>query len=806
MTPEKWKQIKDILEQVVEIDEPSRSAFLDNACGNDEYLRHEVESLLNFDNTNADRLEQNAFSKVVRGDADGGSLAGREIGNYRIVSELGAGGMGTVYLAERSDGAFEQKVALKLIKRGMDSTAILKRFINERQILASLEHPNIAHLIDGGAIDGGLPYFVMEYVDGETIADFALRKNLNLREKLQLFLKVCAAVSFAHQNLVVHRDLKPSNILVTRDGTPKLLDFGIAKLLKEETADKTATRNFIFTPEYASPEQVRSESLTTATDVYSLGVILYELLTGHRPYKTESKNISEIVRAICETEPERPSSVVSRPAAQEQNATGGTHTKITKDDRPRIDPHVLRGDLDTIILKALRKEPERRYTSVEQFADDIRRHIDGLPVLAINDTWGYRASKFVRRNRIAVAAAAVILFTLVAGLGATLYQANVAHRERVKAEQRFNDVRTLANSFLFEFHDAIQSLSGSTPARKLVVSRAIEYLDKLAVESNDDPALQLELGTAYDRIARIQGNSYYANLGDTDGAMNSYRRSLEIRQRLVDMEPGNRDFQHDLALSHRGVGDMFYTMDDLQSGLRSYENSVAILERIAAEQPENLKYLSSLADVLSRLGDIKGMAGFANLGDTAGALDSYRRVVALAERLTLAVPDNQEYRGDYATRLFYFARLQSSTGDLKGALISGRKSIELLEGLVTSNPNDAAFETRLMSALNSMRPTLLADGQVTEAIAISRRVVKTLERLSAADPQNSNTRRGLGVSYGSLGTCLVQAKETEEAIQYFRRSLSIAEELAAAEPKNVEHAKDVETAKKGLSEALTGQK
>ena len=341
MTPEKWKQIKDILEQAVEIDERDRSAFLDNACGDDEYLRREVESLLTFDNTNADRLEQNAFSTVIRGDADGDSLAGQEVGNYRIVSELGAGGMGTVYLAERSDGAFEQKVALKLIKRGMDSTAILKRFINERQILASLEHPNIAHLIDGGAIDGGLPYFVMEYVDGETIAEFALRKNLNLREKLQLFLKVCAAVSFAHQNLVVHRDLKPSNILVTRDGTPKLLDFGIAKLLKEETADNTATRNFIFTPEYASPEQVRSESLTTATDVYSLGVILYELLTGHRPYKTESRNINEIVRAICETEPERPSSVVSRPAAQEQNATGETRTKITKDTHPRIDPHLL---------------------------------------------------------------------------------------------------------------------------------------------------------------------------------------------------------------------------------------------------------------------------------------------------------------------------------------------------------------------------------------------------------------------------------------------------------------------------------
>ena len=427
-------------------------------------------------------------------------------------------------------------------------------------------------------------------------------------------------------------------------------------------------------------------------------------------------------------------------------------------------------------------------------------------MLAINDTWGYRASKFVRRNRIAVAATALILLTLVAGLGATLYQANVAQRERQKAEQRFNDVRTLANSFLFEFHDAIQSLSGSTPARKLVVSRAIEYLDKLAVESNDDRAIQRELGTAYERIGKIQGNSYFSNLGDTDGAMSSYRRSLEIRQRLADMEPENLEYQYDLAISHRGVGDMFYTMDDLQNGLRSYESSLAILERITTEQPDDLKYLSSLADVLSRRGDIKGMTGYANLGDTAGAVENYQRVVALAEKLTLAAPDNLEYRGDYATRLFYFARLQSSTGDLKGALISGRKSIELLEGLVAANPDDAAYESRLMASLNSMRPTLLAEGQIKEAVENARRVVKTLERLSADDPQNSNIRRSLGVSYGSLGTCLVQTKDTAEAIQYFRRSLAIAEELAAAEPKNVEHAKDVETAKKGLSDALTGQK
>jgi len=806
MTPDAWKRIKEIVADASEVEIDERQAFLDQRCPAD--LRSQVDDLLRSENTNAERLEAEAvsFSSIANI-----NRVNERIGAYRIAGELGTGGMGTVYLAERADGEFEQKVALKLIKRGMDSEAILRRFINERQILASLRHPNIAHLIDGGTTDDGLPYFVLEHVEGETVTEYADRHDLGLEERLELFREVCSAVSYAHSNLVIHRDLKPSNILVTGDGHAKLLDFGIAKLLKSDTEGDTATYNFAFTPEYASPEQVRGEKLTTASDIYSLGVVLYELLTGTRLYKTEGKSLGEMIEAVTNTEVRPPSSALSNG----QIVAGNWKTKEsadegerhTKEGQPETNAHhtirssQLKGDLDNITLKALRKEAEARYSSVEQFSEDIRRHLVGLPVTATSDTWKYRAAKFARRNRTGLAAAGLVLIALLTGLGATLYQANVAQREREKAEQRFNDVRALANSFLFEFHDAIQPLSGSTPARKLVVSRAIEYLDKLAVESNDDPALQRELGTAYERIGKIQGNSYFANLGDTDGAMNSYRRSLEIRQRLAEMNPDDRELQYDAAISHRGVGDMFYTMDDLQSALKSYETSLATLEKVAAEEPENLKYLSSLADILSRLGDIKGMVGYANLGDTAGALESYQRVVTLAEQLTQAVPDNQEYRGDLATRLFYFARLQASTGDQKGALISGRRSIELLEGLVAANPDHAAYETRLMASLNSMRPTLLAAGEFTEAITNARRVVKTLERLSADDPQNSNVRRSLGVSYNSLGTCLVQAKDTDEAIQYFRRSLSIAEALAAAEPKNVEHGKDVEIAKKSLAEA-----
>ncbi|MEQ1646436.1 MAG: protein kinase, partial [Pyrinomonadaceae bacterium] len=406
-----------------------------------------------------------------------------------------------------------------------------------------------------------------------------------------------------------------------------------------------------FTPEYASPEQVRGEQLTTSTDIYSLGVILYELLSGHRPYRTEGRNISEIIKAVCETEPAAPSRGWRDDTAEDSTADNAAETKSLPPRTRSVAASQLRGDLDNIVLKALRKEPERRYSSVEQFSGDIRRHTVGLPVTAVRDTWSYRASKFTRRNRIGVAAAALIVVVLSAGLFATLYQRN-------KAQRRFNDVRQLANSFLFEFHDAIKDLPGSTPARELVVKRAIEYLDKLAQESEGDVTLRRELATGYAEIGLIQGNSYHSNLGDSEGAMKSYLRSLEIRQFLATADPANRQLQHELADSHEGVGDMHYTVNELAKGLESYEQAVAIRERIIAEEPSNLDYKYSLAGVLGKRGDISGMEGFPNLGDTAGAVESYKRGVKLYEELIAAAPENEKYQLGYATMLNFYGMLQ----------------------------------------------------------------------------------------------------------------------------------------------------
>ncbi len=419
MTPERWQQVKGIFQEALDQETGRCAEFLDEACGDDAELRREVESLLLADNGATNPLDK-AISQIASTlipMEQGSTMLGRRIGVYRVTGLIGQGGMGAVYRAARDDHQYDKEVAIKLVKGGLGPDFALQRFRRERQILARLEHPNIARLLDGGTTDEGWPYLVMEKIDGQTISEYCEIHSLSIRQRLELFRFVCAAVQYAHQNLIIHRDIKPSNILVANDGVPKLLDFGIAKLLDPEhtlnTADndpgQTATAMRVMTPAYASPEQARGEPVTTSTDIYSLGIVLYELLTNQRPYQIKGNSFLEIERAICSTEPEKPS------AAVRQNSTG--QIKLSRQ---------LAGDLDNIILMALRKEPERRYGSVEQFSEDIRRHLDGLPVNARQDTVRYRTSKFVRRHLWGVLASTLIALLLIAGAAFSTYQARRA--------------------------------------------------------------------------------------------------------------------------------------------------------------------------------------------------------------------------------------------------------------------------------------------------------------------------------------------------------------------------------------------
>jgi len=432
MTPERWDQIKELFQSALEREVSQRAAYLDETCAGDPSLRKQLEALLASHDQAPNFLEAPPLEVVAQSSPTDGteSIVGRRIGPYQVQREIGHGGMGAVYLAVRADQEYQKQVAIKILKRGMDTEAIIRRFRNERQILAALDHPNIAKLLDGGTTEDGLPYFVMDHVQGLPINIYCDTHKLSIAERLKLFRTVCSAVHYAHEHHVVHRDLKPGNILVTAQGVPKLLDFGIAKVLNPEppfeTVESTATGLRPMTPNYASPEQVRGGTITPSSDVYSLGVLLYELLTGHHPYRIKNLTPQEIERIICEEEPEKPSAAIS--GIEEAPGAGGT-TRITltpesvsatRDGQPEKLRRHLAGDVDNILLTALRKEPERRYASVEQFSDDIRRHLEGQPVIARKDASWYRSAKFIRRNKTGVLSAALASMVLLL-VGAMVY-------------------------------------------------------------------------------------------------------------------------------------------------------------------------------------------------------------------------------------------------------------------------------------------------------------------------------------------------------------------------------------------------
>ncbi|MEK7829967.1 MAG: serine/threonine-protein kinase, partial [Acidobacteriota bacterium] len=596
---------------------------------------------------------------------DAEPMAGRKIGRYRIVREIGHGGMGSVYLAERADEEYRSQVALKLVRRGLHSNFTLRRFLYERQTLAALHHANIAALLDGGTTEDGLPYLVMEYVEGETIDRYCDNRQLPINERLKLFREVCAAVHYAHQSLIIHRDLKPANLMVTAEGQVKLLDFGIAKILNREiagTLQQTETAVRLMTPEYASPEQVRGGKITTASDVYSLGVILYELLTGHRPYQIASWLPSDIERAICGTEPVKPSTAVVR-REEIPSADGGIRvitpeavSEARAEAAPKLRRH-LSGDLDTIVLMALRKEPERRYASVNGLSEDIRRYLEGLPVAARPDTFGYRTGKFVRRHKAGVAAVALIVLALLAGLFATLWQAR-------RAQRLFNDVRGLSKSVLFEIHDKIQFLEDSNEARELIAKRALEYLDRLAVDTAGDQSLQQELAEAYLKVGDVQGRPGFPSLGDRTSALSSYQKSLAIYQKLPGDDPAIRK---QIAISLIRIGDVQQMLKSANS-LASYEQAL----QTAESAPELCGREIALCH--QRIGVMK-----ARTGDLDGAKPHLRLAISMAESVAAKTNDGTaawcEAQRDLSINLIKDGDVFLVSDDAKTALAQYRRAL-----------------------------------------------------------------------------------------------------------------------------------
>lgn len=767
MTPERWKEVEAVFEQALELPAAERPAFLESWDA-DEELRREVESLLDSHRQAGEFIDKRSlfFESDAREEIEEATGPGELIGPYRVLREIGRGGMGAVYLAERADEQYQKQVALKLIKRGMDSEAVLRHFRNERQILASFDHPNIARLFDGGTTADGLPYFVMEYVEGIAIDRYCQTHDLPLIDRLKLFREVCAAVSYAHRHAVIHRDIKPSNILVTADGRPKLLDFGIAKILDPGAGDAlmTATGARPMTPEYASPEQVRGEPVTTASDVYSLGIVLYEILTGELPYHFPSKSAYDMARTITDDEPKRPSAL-----SRERNR------KSTIENRKS-----LKGDLDNILLLALRKEPARRYQSVEQFSDDIRRHLEARPVRARKDTVGYRASRFIRRNRAATAAAVLVLLSLIGGLISTTWEAQRAKAEKARAERRFKDVRQLAHSVLFDYHDAIKDLPGATRARERLVKDALVYLDSLASEAAGDPGLQRELAAAYERVGDVRGQAYSANLGDRAGAQDSYLKSLQIRESLAASNPNDVVNRRQLAATYRKMGNDMLETTEARRGLEYLQKALVFSSQLADNDKENPDLQRELAETYNDIG-----LALEDRGDMAGALEHQRKALGLREALVVKNRNDITARRDLSVTYVNTGRALFFTGDVAAAIDINLKGLEIRKTLLQQDAANADYRRLVAIAYQNDGDYRAQSGDTAGALESFRKKIVLDEESLLADPANAQGRGDYAYSSERLGVLSATLGRYGEALQHFQHNLTIREKIASEDQQNV---------------------
>jgi serine/threonine protein kinase/tetratricopeptide (TPR) repeat protein len=769
MTPERWRQVEGLFLAASELEPAERGVFLDQACAEDAALRVQVDALLAADGDATGQVvsilgqQLGAFARE-----EANLLIGRHLGPYRVLGELGHGGMGTVYRAVRDDDAYRKEVAVKVLQQGLGS-GLIARFRRERQILAGLEHPCIARLLEGGSTEEGLPYIVMEHVEGKQLTDYCREAALPLRQRLELFRQVCGAVQYAHQQLVVHRDIKPSNILVSRDGTPKLLDFGIAKLLDPEQEDMAETRTGlrIMTPEYASPEQVRGQPVSTATDVYSLGVVLYELLTDAKAQSLATTDPLEMLRVVCETDPPPPSSVV-----------------------PRSMRRALAGDLDNIVQKAMHKEPSRRYGSVEQLSQDVQRYLEGMPVQARRDTLGYRTLKFVRRRKIEVASAVLIVASLSTGLV-------VALQQQRQAERRFEEVRGLANSLIFDLHDAIADIPGTTKARELVVAKALHYLERLAQEAGDNASLLLEVATAFVRIGNVQGNQEHTNLGRPLEALSSYERALGILKRLAAARPEDLDVRHGLA---RALIQLGYHHAFLGHLSRARETMRAALE-LARKLPVSDASLQLQVDGYRRLGFIEWRAGDPAQRETA------RRHLEIAEDWARR-KGSPHVRYELGLAHTAVAQAIAEAGDPAAAVRHSHEARRIFEVLLQSEPANTRYRRELMVtyawvAIYLGDPTQINLGKRAEALPWIKRALNLAETNHKTDSQDVRAVHELAIMLQFQGNIL-RLDDPARAAAAERRAIALLQSLPASALKDQNILDDLALTHAGLARSLEG--
>lgn len=731
MNLDQWFRVEELFNQVIEMPSAEREEFLATLDGGDEILVGKVKDLVC-----AEASHNGSFLEAVQNAAeeflDAPELTEdppQNIGVYKITRLLGKGGMGAVYLAVRND-EIKRRVAVKIIKRGMDTDDILRRFRNERQILAALEHANITKLIDGGTTDNGLPYLVMEYVDGLPLLEYCESQQLDAKQRLKLFQQICSAVSYAHRNLIVHRDLKPSNIIVTADGVPKLLDFGIAKILNRElsghTLDPTLTAMRMMTPDYASPEQVRGEQITTASDIYSLGVLLYELLTGQRPYQTKNITQAEMFHAICDTEPPLPSSMIT-------GALGISTNRNTSENRHAAirNPQSLRGDIDNIVLMSLRKEASRRYASVDQFSEDIQRHLDGLPVLARPNTFSYRVGKFIKRQKVALGSV-VFLVTLLAGFGITesIQTRKLAkERDQVQIEKIRAEKIAAFMTELFKSSNPNETNGADLTARQLLD----KGYNRLKNELNDQPEVKAKL-------LLTMAQSYQA-LSVFDKAEELAEESVRLNRQLY----GNENLETLAALEF--LGNVTFWAKKSDEAAQIMQEAVNIRRKIGGETIE-------LADSLDQLAVLQKDS----LKVPKDEIErNYLEAVSIARRV---LPPDDSRLEEYLTDTAAF--LLEIRGKFKESENLCREALLIAERNASDNPQDLA------SAHSCLGRSLVMQARFDEA-AQSLETALTIRK----DFYKAVENQSLSNAYHNLGYCYLVANQLDKAEPLLQKALQI---------------------------------
>lgn len=750
MQTDRWDQVKEIFTSAAALPINERHAFLESACADDPGLRSEVESLLSA-YTDDSFIERPAVQRSGLEFA-ATNWIGRRLGPYRIVGEVDRGGMSEVYRAIRDDNQYQKDVAIKLLRHGFDTESLLVRSRVERQILAQLSHPNIAHLLDGGTTEEGKPYLVMEYIQGQPMDVYCERQKLGIHARLELFRTLCGAVHYVHQHLMVHGDLKCNNVLVTDRGVVQLLDFGIARLLNPTPAlahaDARVTGFVALTPDYASPEQICGEPITTASDVYSLGILLYRLLAGRLPFQVRGMASYDLATQVREQPPCAPSATA---------ATGAESYK-------RFARHI-EGDLDSIILKALRKAPQERYSSVEQLSEDVQRYLLGFPVRAYSDEFSYRVRKFVRRHQVATAAMSLFIISLFAGIAATSWQSHIAQRERARAEHHFDSVRKLSNSYMMEIHGAIENLSGSTAARRLILETSLRHLSELSKEADDNPVVRRDLANAYEKVGDIQGRFRGANLGDTAGAVESYRKALRTRESLLKDDAGAQ-LQRDLVRTHGKLSELLMVQNEPNVATKHLHQVARMATALATAPNATAEDRRNLANAYVSLGWQR-----AALGDTEEGISTMRDALPIYREVIAANANDHRAKRNLALTLQRIGdALAGQTDRYEEAVRDISESLLILEKLLGAEPNNADLTRVYAYTLLSMGDALLKQGSARDALRRHENAYELFEAMRVTDPANAEAPFPVAYALGRMSEALVELNQLQQAFQRASRA------------------------------------